>query len=197
MEPLRAPGVAEVAFGLCDLVRVVRECIVYAAAVQVKVFAIVFHGDTGALDVPSRITDAPRGIPFQGLVLKFGFRKPENEIIFVAFVCIFLYALTHTDREVILVVIVEYVVVVEAAGVKVNISAGKVSVAGVHQFCNDFNIFVNASGRRLYDIRALDIQLFAIRKECISVILCDFHDCFMLALGTFDHLVLTGVRIGA
>ena len=36
-----APGVAKIAFGLCDLVRVVRECIVYAAAVQVKVFAIV------------------------------------------------------------------------------------------------------------------------------------------------------------
>ena len=106
-------------------------------------------------------------------------------------------ASVDTNGKIILIVVVEYIVVVKTAGVKVNISAGKVSVAGVHQFCNDFNIFVNASGRRLYDIRALDIQLFAIRKECISVILCDFHDCFMLALGTFDHLVLTGVRIGA
>ena len=93
--------------------------------------------------------------------------------------------------------VVEYIVVVKTAGVKVNISAGKVSVAGVHQLFDDFDIFVNASRCRLYDIRALDIQLFAIRKECIGVILCDFHDCFMLALGTFDHLVLTGVRIGA
>ena len=67
----------------------------------------------------------------------------------------------------------------------------------VHQFFNDFDIFVNASRCRLYDIRALDVQLFAIRKECIGVILCDFHDCFVLALCTFDHLVLAGVRIGA
>ena len=51
--------------------------------------------------MPSRITDAPRGIPFQGLVLKFGFRKPENEIIFVAFVGIFLYALADTNGKII------------------------------------------------------------------------------------------------
>ena len=71
MEPLRAPGVAKVAFGLCDLVCVVRECIVYAATVQVEVFSIVFHGNTGALNVPSRITDAPWRIPFERLVFEF------------------------------------------------------------------------------------------------------------------------------
>ena len=106
-------------------------------------------------------------------------------------------ASVDTNGKIILIVVVEYIVVVKTAGVKVNISAGKVSVAGVHQFFNDSDIFVNASRCRLYDIRALDVQLFAIRKECIGVILCDFHDCFVLALCTFDHLVLAGVRIGA
>ena len=59
MEPLRAPCMAKVAFGLRNLVGVVREGIVHAAAVQVEVFSVVLHGDTGALNVPSRITDAP------------------------------------------------------------------------------------------------------------------------------------------
>ena len=62
---------AKVAFGLRNLVGVVRESIVHAAAVQVEVFSVVFHGDTGALNVPSRITDAPWRVPFERLVLEF------------------------------------------------------------------------------------------------------------------------------
>ena len=50
MEPLRAPCMAKVAFGLRNLVGVVREGIVHAAAVQVEVFAVVLHGDARALD---------------------------------------------------------------------------------------------------------------------------------------------------
>ena len=71
MEPLRAPCMTKVAFGLRNLVGVVREGIVHAAAVQVEVFSVVFHGDTGALNVPSRITDAPWRVPFERLVLEF------------------------------------------------------------------------------------------------------------------------------
>ena len=71
MAPVGAPRMSEVAFGLGDLVRVVREGIVHAAAVQVEVFSVVFHGDTRALNVPSRITDAPWRVPFERLVLEF------------------------------------------------------------------------------------------------------------------------------
>ena len=35
------------------------------------VFSVVLHGDTGALNVPSRITDAPWRVPFERLVLEF------------------------------------------------------------------------------------------------------------------------------
>ncbi len=59
MAPVGHHAMAKVAFGLRNLVGVVREGIVHAAAVQVEVFSVVFHGDTGALNVPSRITDAP------------------------------------------------------------------------------------------------------------------------------------------
>ena len=70
MAPLRAPRMAEVALRLRDLVRVVREGIVDAAAVQVEVFAVVFHRNAGTFDVPARIADAPRRVPFQGLILE-------------------------------------------------------------------------------------------------------------------------------
>ena len=71
MEPLRAPCMAKVALRLRDLVGVVREGIVHAAAVQVEVFSVVFHGNTGALNVPSRIANAPWRIPFERLILEF------------------------------------------------------------------------------------------------------------------------------
>ena len=62
---------AKVAFGLRNLVGVVREGIVHAAAEQDELFSLLLHGDTGALNVPSRITDAPWRVPFERLVLEF------------------------------------------------------------------------------------------------------------------------------
>ena len=70
MAPLRAPRMAQIALALCDLIRVVREGIVDSAAVQVKIFAVVFHRNAGTFDVPARIADAPRRVPFQGLILE-------------------------------------------------------------------------------------------------------------------------------
>ena len=61
VEPVVAPLVAEIRLGLGYLVRVVREGVVNAAAVEVKVFAVILHGDAGALNVPTGIAHAPRG----------------------------------------------------------------------------------------------------------------------------------------
>ena len=69
MEPVIAPLVAEEGLGLGDLVRVMREGIVDAAAVDIQIFTEVLDADARALDVPAGIADAPRGIPLEGLIL--------------------------------------------------------------------------------------------------------------------------------
>ena len=100
MEPVVAPLVAEVGLGLGDLIRVMREGIVDAAAVDIQIFAEVLDADAGALDMPAGIADAPRGVPLEGLILELGLREPENEVILIALVGILLDALAHADGKV-------------------------------------------------------------------------------------------------
>ena len=92
MEPVTAPGMAEIAFRLGNLIGMMREGIVHAAAVDVQIFAIIFHGNAGALNMPAGITHTPGRIPFQGLVLKLALGKPEDKVIFVALIGVLLYA---------------------------------------------------------------------------------------------------------
>ena len=42
MEPVSAPFVSEICFALRDFVRVMRECVVHTAAVDIKIFAEMF-----------------------------------------------------------------------------------------------------------------------------------------------------------
>ena len=63
MHPVFAPGVAQVRLRLGDLVGMVGESVVDAAAVDVQVLPQILHGDTGALDVPAGVSQPPRGSP--------------------------------------------------------------------------------------------------------------------------------------
>ena len=110
VHPVVAPVVTEIAFALRNLVCVMRESIVDSAAVNVKVFAEVLHGDAGALDVPSGITRAPGGFPLESLIFKLGLREPEDEIVSVALVGVLVNAFANADGEVFLVEIVEDIV---------------------------------------------------------------------------------------
>ena len=61
MEPVIAPLVAEVGLGLGDLVRVMREGIVDAAAVDIQIFTEVLDADARAPRYASRDSRHPTG----------------------------------------------------------------------------------------------------------------------------------------
>ena len=63
MEPVIAPLVSQVGFGLCDLIGVMRENIIHSATMNIHIFSKMLHADAGALDMPSRVSNAPRTIP--------------------------------------------------------------------------------------------------------------------------------------
>ena len=196
VHPVIAPVVAKISLRLGDLVRVMRESVVDAAAVDVEVLAEVFDGNTGALDVPARIADAPRRVPLERLILKLGLREPEHKIVLVALVRVLLHALADADGEILCVMIVEDIVAFELGGVEIDISPRLIGVAGVHQLGDDLDILVDAVGRRLHDVRPLDVELLAVGKEGVRVELCDLHDGLVLALCALDHLVLALVGVG-
>ena len=170
-----------------------------AAAAYSKLIAkiaVVLHGNAGALNVPAGIAHAPRGVPFQSLILKFGFCEPEDEIVLVALVGVLFYALPDAHGQIFLVVVVEYIVARQLGRVKIHVAAGKIGIAGVQQPGDDLDIVVNEAGGGLDYIRALDIQLAAVGKEGIGVELGNLHDGLMLTLGALEHLVLALVGVG-
>ena len=97
MEPVFTPCMTKITFGLCDLVGMVWKNIIHAAAVDIYILTQMFHADAGTLNVPSRVADPPRAIPFECLILEFGFCKPEYKIIFIFLVHIFFYIIADTD----------------------------------------------------------------------------------------------------
>ena len=196
MEPVAAPGMAQVAFGLGDLVGVVGKGIVYAAAVQIQIVSQVLHGDAGALNVPAGIAHAPGGVPFQGLVLEFTLGEPENKVVFISLVGVFFHTLPDANGQILFVVVVEDIVFFQLGGVEVHVAPGEIGIALLEEGFDHVDIFGDAVGGRLHYIRPLDVQLVAVGEEGIGVEFCHLHDGFMLPGSALEHLVFAGVGIG-
>ena len=196
MAPVRAPGVAQVALRLGDLIGVVGEGVIHAAAVEVQIFAIILHRYAGTFNVPAGVAHTPGGVPFQGLILELGLGEPQHKVVLVALVGVLLHALPDAHGQVLLIVLVEDIVPLQLGGVEVHIAAGEICVAGVQKLGNDLDIIINEAGGGLDHVRALDVQLAAILEKGIGVELGDLHDGLMLTLGALEHLVLALVGVG-
>ena len=147
--------------------------------------------------MPAGIAHAPGRVPLKGLVFKLALGKPENKVILVPLVGVFLHPFPDAHSQVILVVVIENIVLFQLGGIKVHISPGYISKTLIQQAGNHVDKLRDAAGSRLDHIRALDIQLVAVRKEGIGIILCNLHHGLVLPLGAFEHLILAGIRIGS
>ena len=196
MEPVVAPLVTQVAFGLGNFVGVMRKGIVNAAAVDVQIVPQMLHGNAGALNVPAGIAHAPGRIPLESLILELGLGKPENEVVLILLVLVLFHALPDAHGQVFLIVVIEDVVLFQFGGIEVHVAPGKIGIALVQQRLDHVDILGNAVRGRLHHIRTLDVQLVAVGKEGIGVVFGNFHDGLVLPLGTLDHLILAGVRVG-
>ncbi|MPM45711.1 hypothetical protein SDC9_92402 [bioreactor metagenome] len=195
MEPEIAPVVAEIGLALGNLVGMMRKGVVDAAAMDIQILAQMLHGDSGALDVPAGIAHAPGRVPFQRLILKFGLGEPEDKIVFVPLVDILLHALPDAHRQIVRVVVIEHVVPLQLGGVEIHIAARRIRVPGIHQSGDDLDILVDAVGGGLHHVGPLDVQLTAVVKKRVGIILGDLQNGLVLPLGTLEHLVFTGVRV--
>ena len=195
MEPLGAPGMAQIAFRLGDFIGVVGESVGDAAAVEVQIFAVILHGDAGALDMPAGIAHTPRRIPLQRLILKLGLGEPEDEVVLVPLVGVLFYALTDADSQILLVVVIKDIITLELAGVEIHVAAGKIGVAGVQQLGDDLDIVIDQAGGGLNGVRPLDIQLAAVVKESVGIVLGHLHDGLVLPVSALEHFILAFVSV--
>ena len=186
----------QIALALGDLVGVMGEGVVHAAAVQIQVLAVVLHGDAGALNVPAGVAHAPGGVPFQRLILELRLGEPQHKVVLVALVGVLLHALADAHGQILLVVVVEDVVPLQLAGVEVHVAAGQIRVTGVDELGDDLDIVVDEAGGRLHHVGTLDVQLPAVGEEGVGVVLGDLHDGLVLPLGALEHLVLALVGVG-
>ena len=64
VKPMATPLVSERGLALRYLIGVVRKGVIYTAAMNIKIFAEMLFCDARALNMPTGISDSPRGIPF-------------------------------------------------------------------------------------------------------------------------------------
>ena len=197
MEPIIAPLVSNETLSLGNLIGVMRESIIDTAAVDIQILAQVLQRNTGALNMPTGITNAPGRIPLQRLIFKFTLGKPKDKVILIALICILVNAFTNADGQIILIVIVENIILVQSGSIKVYITTGNVCLTLFNQAFNHGNELRNTTSCRLNHIRLLDVQFLTISKECISIVLCNFHDRLIFTLCALEHLILASICIGS
>ena len=195
MEPVFAPRVAEIRFALCNLVRVVRKRVINAAAVNVEVFAEVLDADAAALDVPARVAHAPRGIPFELLVVKLRLCKPQYEVALGALVFVLFHAVTHAYGEALFLHVAENIIVFELGGIKIDVAARDIRISLFKEHLYHVDERIDAARRRNDDLRALDAKFFAVTEKCVGIELRNLHDGLVLAARALEHLVFAGVGI--
>ena len=113
MEPVIAPAMTEEGFTLGNFIGMMREDIVYAAAVNIQMLAEILKSNAGALNVPARITYAPGAVPLKSLILKLGLGKPKNKVVFVLFIGVFVHIISYANQKVIFVVSCENIVIIK------------------------------------------------------------------------------------
>ena len=195
VEPVTAPGMAERCFALGDLIGMVRKDIIDAAAVQITVLAEMLDADSGALDMPAGIADAPGTVPFQLLRIEFGLGEPEHEIRFISLIAVLLNIVTNADEQILRGMTGQSIVVFELRGIEIDVAACFIGIAAVKELFDELNVFIYAVRCRFNYIGRLDVELFAVFKEGVFIELRYLHDGLALALCACDHLILAGIAV--
>src|SRR5690606_37653956 len=127
-------------FALRDLVLVVREDEVEAAAMKIEGLAEVLHRHRGALDVPSGATAAEGAVPGRALVLA---ALPQDEVggVALALPLALVEPLARAGLHLLEVAVAELAVVGEAAHREVHVAVALVRVAALDEACDEVDDF--------------------------------------------------------
>ena len=174
------------ALALRNLVLVMREDEILAAAMDIQRLAEVLHAHRGALDVPARAAHAPRGLPRRLARL---LRLPDGEIHRMALVRVNVDA--RAALQILEVLAAELAVAGESLRVVVHVAV----VAGVgqplvDQLFNQRDDIRDMLGRARVDRRALDAQRVRVGVVFLDEAVAQLLDGDALLVGAADHLVV-------
>ena len=171
--------------GLGDLVLVVREGEVAAAAVDVDRFSEIAVGHGGALDVPAGSALSPRGFPV-GLAGLGSLPEGEVERVFLDVVDVNARAgLQIVDR-----LVAQLAVVLELERAVIHIAVHLVGIPLLDQGGDDVDDLLNVlGGLRMHGGR-LDAERLRIDEVLLDILLRDLVGGNALLVGALDDLVV-------
>ena len=179
---------AESPLALGDFVLVVRKYVVHAAGVDVKPLAQVFVRHRRAFNVPTGKTLAPGAVPFDVAARLGGF--PKGKIAGIAFQRVGVGA--DAFQQVAAEIAGQFAVVGAAVDIKVDVAAGRVGGAVVHQGADHGQHFGDVMRGPGELVGGQYVQPGLVLPETVGVELGDFGDGFALGQRGQDHLVAAG-----
>ena len=174
------------ALALGDLVFVVREDEILAAAVDIQRLAEVFHAHRRAFDMPARTAHPPWRFPRRLARL---LRLPDGEIHRMALVRVNVDA--RAALQILKVLAAELAVAGERLRIVVNVAVvAGIGQALVDQLLNQRDDIRDMLGRARIDRRALDAQRIRVGVIFLDEAIAQLLDGDALFVGAADHLIV-------
>ena len=163
------------------------------AAVNIKMFAQIFHRHGRAFDMPPRITSAPLRIPLQDLVFEFRRSKPQHKVRRITLVSIGFHP--RPMHQILAVLPREISVSRKFSRIKINIPVRKISKPLFLKLFNELNHILNMVGCTTNNIRTFNIQGFFVLKENIFILTSNIQNTFFFAFCSKQHFIITLIGI--
>ena len=176
---------AGAAFGLSNLVFMMRENQIAAAAMEVKGFAQILHAHGRAFNMPARTTGTPRALPCR-LARFSGF--PQRKIHRITLAVINVY--TCTSQHIFQITAGKLTIVFKFFYTVENVAINNIAVAIVNQALYGSDDIIDMLGYTRINVCTAYIELIHYFKVGINVAVADIIPLYAFFIGSVDNLVI-------
>ena len=176
---------ASAAFGLSNLVFMMRENQVAAAAMEVKGFSQILHAHGRAFNMPAGTTRTPRALPSR-LARFSGFPQRKIHRIMLAVINVY----TRAGHHILNITAGKLTIVFKFFYTVENVAVNNITIAIVNQALNGFDDIIDMLGYTRINMRTAHIKLIHYFKVGVNVAVADIIPLYALFIGSIDNLVI-------
>ena len=176
---------ASAAFGLGNLVFMMRENQIAAAAMEVKGFAQILHAHGRAFNMPAGTTGTPRALPSR-LARFSGFPQRKIHRIMLAVINVY----TCTSHHILNITAGKLSIVFKFFYTVENIAVNNIAIAIVNQALNGFDDIIDMLGYTRINMRTAHIEFIHYFKVGVNIAVADIIPLYALFIGSVDNLVI-------
>ena len=173
------------AFGLGNLVFMMREDQVTAAAMEIKGFAQILHAHGRTFNMPAGTAGTPRALPCR-LARFSGF--PQRKIHRITLAVINVY--TRAGQHIFQITAGKLTIVFKFFYTVENVAVNNITIAIVNQALNGSDDIIDMLGYTRINMRTAHIELIHYFKVGVNVAVADIIPLYALFIGSVDNLVI-------